>query len=206
MVGHNCWTGSFRISVLGFSIFFAVGARADGIGVKIDSAIYGKLSGDKTKARMQAGTGIYLRNKYCDATNYFRLKCEFVEHKTTFCIKKATGELVSGDQCTDDDKVTDSVTISEFWQRGGNTLSQICRVEIDPRKMCGGYVPAETEERIATIRYRCSEQSNATGPEAKVWQVSPLKRDKEVAYLICPNENRPKEYIEVSKEPIPTEH
>ena len=198
MVGHNCWTGSFRISVLGFSIFFAVGARADGIGVKIDSAIYGKLSGHKTKASMQAGTGIYLRNKYCDATNYFRLKCEFVEHKTTVCIDKTTG-LLSGAPCKDD---ADSELISEFWQRGGNALSQICRVEIDPRKMCGGYVPAETEERIATIRYRCSEKSDG----ATVWQVSPLKRDKEVAYLICPNENRPKEYIEVSKEPIPTEH
>src|SRR5262245_13475279 len=209
MVGHNCWTGSFRISVLGFSIFLAVGARADnlsashnGIGVKIDSAIYGKLSGHKTKASMQAGTGIYLRNKYCDATNYFRLKREFVEHKTTVCIDNTTG-LLSGAPCKDD---ADSELISEFWQRGGNALSQICRVEIDPRKMCGGYVPAETEERIATIRYRCSEQSNATGPEAKVWQVSPLKRDKEVAYLICPSGNRPKEYIEASKEPIPTEH
>src|SRR5262245_14495907 len=180
MVGHNCWTGAFRISVLGFSIFFSVGARAQSqsdtpkaeIGVRIDSAIYGKLSGDKTKARMQAGTGIYLKNKYCDATNYFRIQCEYIERKIDFCKDKATGLLLAGEPCTKTpDKVTLLEPIFDFWHRRGEALSQVCRVEIDPRKMCGGYVPAETEERIATIRYRCSDMSD--GPEAKVWQVSP---------------------------------
>ncbi|MDB5577146.1 MAG: hypothetical protein JWR80_2322 [Bradyrhizobium sp.] len=180
-----------------------------GVGIRIDSVVYGQLvpilgSGAGTGIPMGKGItgivgydGVYGKYQSCDATNYFREQCEMVAYIEQFCVK--AGKLGKGSDCKNGTDVIVQTTM-EFLPR--EQLKQICRVEIDPRKMCGSYVPAEfSPARTATIRYRCSEDPQG----AKVWQVYPLKRDKEVAYLYCPDEDRPSEYQEAPTGPIPVQ-
>ncbi len=185
-------------------------------GVRVVSAIYGRLSRDPItavkKRTLKNGKEVkktvilgyktyYRKSESCDATNYFREKCGFLIQNVKYCVVTATRKLAWGDACKDGTAGIEMVdNISEFFARESGQVPFVCRVEIDPRRICGSYVPAEYSDRLATIRYKCSDDA-----KAPIWQVAPLKRDKEMAYLICPNGNQPAEYAQAPAGPIPVE-
>ncbi|MDX2288450.1 MAG: hypothetical protein NW217_06475, partial [Hyphomicrobiaceae bacterium] len=149
----------------------AVTARVAACKAASESGAFGVLPATASPGKIRIKEAIYGDGRSCNATDYFRMQCEFAIYQVKICKKEGTGPQFELEICANQ-SATNHVTTKTVYMR---FEQELCDVPVDWKTMCGGYNPAPTVDRGVRVQWSCG-----TTPQKEI-----IRNDKERVVLNC---------------------